>query len=646
MSWAALAAIVNPLEGDTDTSNIKGSHGEFEYYTIVIGFTGSSRPNFTDIINYQPRGLSLDDQGNPIPATWGRTNKAPQWKDQELKQNGEGSIEDTPVIKWSCPSTIRSSLPKEHRDANDAIKTWLSKNEGALWWHNGNSDLCSKHGGPHLHIIAKSTRVGDGLYRRLNTGSSYQPIVKSVKAAGGYIRSQGVKSLESLILYLNTPPRIFMGSICTTIGAIRSQYNERDIRWTSEVNDIFDELFDDCDSTNAQPGGNEPRRLKRNAFECTPEVLEMVARLQNRKSGAGFNTGRDSGESVGNVQPGPSKRHKLDFEQTECPGMDRVEIPKSTPKSKYVATLEKIMIKYNAHDKESIIELMINDRKPKVSEKVKLFIQHLTRMGQLEQFTSAALDSLKLIYLPLTFSEIAKRARYSDWFNGPDYFCIQDSLRYWLAWIEEQGWSPSEIVKRVRIVYDKKKPKINSFVIIGKSNTGKSMFMWETLQKLHPMIGTYTCAANEDRFAFDNFPGKRVAFSHEGTFGTSQMEMAKTIAGGQPCMVEVKHKNKVRAGRIPWFISCQHEPWLLALNDDDKEAFRNRCFFYETRKSDSVPELEKLINPNIWYYLLLADDAGYTDEEYCSDQILLLDEEPIPEQEVNELDDSDDYELE
>lgn len=639
MSWSDLALRYQPAVDSDPKSNSTSSYAKFEYYTFIIGSESRVRPCFTDIVNYQPRGFSRDEDGALIPNKWAKSNKAQAYRDEELKPYGEGSVDDTEVCRWNCPAAIRSALSSDNRAANDAIKVWLVKNEAALWWHDGNSDLCSKFGGPHLHIIGKSISVGNGLFRRLNTGSSYQPLVDAVKRAGGYIRSQGVKSLESLILYLNTPPRVFMGSMCTKIGAIRAQFIQHDIRWTSAENNDFEEWFDDCSPSDAECGGSQPGRLKRNAFQCTEEVSQLVARVQARKHTAGYDAGYDARTTDGALQSAPPKRFKLDSMQGECEGVVGVEVPKSTSKSKYVATLERIMIKYNRHDKEALasLQLEIGD-----NHKVSLFIQHLTRMGTLAQFCSSARDSLKVYFQKLSFMEIAKKARFSNWYPPEKFYSVSDSLHLFLCWVEGQNWSKSRLVSDVQQVYDMQKTKINSLVIVGDSNTGKSLFFNEVLQKLHPMYALYTCEANEDRFAFEEFPGKRVAFAHEGTFGTQQMEMAKQIAGGQECEVGVKHKQKVKVYRLPWFITSNKVPWLLAQCDADKVAFRNRCFYYETHHDPEVPELKKSIHPGIWYYLLLGNDAGYRDDQFTRDSLLELGGGATP---VSEAEEDSDYEI-
>lgn len=645
MNWGELVRRHQKPQTVDESDSLSKSYGKFEHYTFVIGCSNRKGLNFVNLDNYHPKALAVDSEGNYIPSNYPKkTNKGSSWKEEDLNAVGDGSIDDTAVSRWNTPASVLSNLPDKHKKACNSIKTWLTKYDCALWWHDGNSDLCSKYGGEHLHVIATSISTGNGMYQRLNTGTPYQTVVNAVKDAGGYIRSQGVKSLESLILYLNTPPRLFMGSISLKIGAIRAEFIRRGTTWTAETNDLLDEWFDDCVPDNTELEVRKSAGKRRNAFECNEEVSEMVGRLQNRKREAGYRTGSETGEHVDDLYPEPPKRLKLDPGNSECSGMVGMEIPKATARTKFVSTLEKIMIKYNKHDKEALCSLQSQIGS---QHKVSKFIEHLTRMGTLESFTQSAKDNLKITYQELTFMDIAKKARYSNWFNPKDHYNIETSLRWWIGWVQGQNWSISKVIKNIEDVYDRKKTKINSLVIFGESNTGKSIFMLEPIQKLHPSYALYTSAANEDRFAFGEFPGKRVAFSHECEFGTQQLDMAKQIMGGQDTDVDVKHKNRVRVYRLPFFITSNKLPWGLCRSDADKTAFRNRCYYYTTRHDSEVPELEKQLHPGMWYYLLLGSDADLTDEEYTVERLLTLGsgESPLPEPEDEEDGDSD-YEIE
>lgn len=641
MNWNDFAKTVQN-KTTTPTEPLKSSYGKFERYTFIIGKRNpTADPDFLDICNYTPKGYKLDDDGNRVESNFKRSNKGAVYWEEELRVCGPDSIDDRAVVKWTTPQPLLANLSAADKKALNEIKSWLVKSKCAIWWHDGNADLCSKFGGPHLHVIKEACSVGNGQFQRLNTGSPYQKLCDSIKAAGGYVRSQGVKDITALVLYLNTPPRVFMGSMCLDIGRIRTTLQRKGVKWEDGMVDTEEEWFEDTSDENIEPtaiprtGG--PRRSD---FECTEEIDAMVARLQKRKLDAGCSTGEFTGECFKVPQQPPPKRYRFDNDQRESGSVDSIPIPKETPKTKHVTSLENIMKKHNCYDKEALNTLThtLGD-----THKITLFIRYLTRTGVLEKYVGAANDNLKTAYQPLKLMDFAKKAKESDWYPSDKFYSIDKSLSWFIDWVKGQNWRVTKFVSDVLSIYDKHKSKHNAFCITGKSNTGKSAFFNDVLQRLHPFYATYTCAANEDRFAFAEFSGKRVAFAHEGTFGTQQMEMAKMICGGQEVDVEVKCKSKVRIYRIPFFITSNQIPWILATNDADKLAFQNRCIVYVSNPVPGVPELTKQLHPGLWYYLLQGLENDVEENDFTAETLMKLDGGSTP---VLESDDDEDYEIE
>lgn len=641
MNWSDFAKTVQNKKTTPDEP-LKSSYGKFERYTFIIG---KSRPSgdrdFLDIENYTPKGYKVDENGERVESNFKRSNKGAIYWEEELRPCGPDSIDDRAVVKWTTPQSILANLTAADKKALNEIKSWVIKTNSAIWWHDGNADLCSKFGGPHLHIIREAVSVGNGQFQRLNTGAPYQKLCDSVKAAGGYIRSQGVKDLTALVLYLNTPPRVFMGSMCSNIGGIRATLQRKGIKWEEGLVDTEEEWFADTGDEDSEPAAiTRTGGQRKSDFECTEEIDAMVARLQKRKYDSGYSSVESTGESFKLPEQPPPKRYRPDNEQRESGSLDSIPTPKETPKTKHVTSLEHIMQKYNCYEKESL-----NTLTSKLGEthKVTLFIKYLTRTGVLQNYVGAAIDNLKTEYQPISMLEFAKRAKESDWFPPATHYTIDKSLTWFIDWVKVQNWSITQFVKDVVGVYDKRRPKINTLCIIGTSDTGKSSFFCEVLEKLQPFYATYTMASNEDRFAFAEFAGKRVAFAHEGSFGTQQMEMAKMICGGQAVDVEVKCQKKVRVYRIPFFITCNHLPWQLAINDADKLAFQNRCIMYKTIKVDEVPKLTKDLHPGLWYYLIQGLENNIEEADFTAATLMKLDGGSSP---VLESDDDEDYEIE
>lgn len=641
MNWSDFAKTVQN-KSTQSIEPLKSSYGKFERYTFIIG---KSRPSgerdFLDIENYTPKGYKIGDDGQRVESNFKRSNKGAVYWEEELRPCGPDSIDDRAVVKWTTPQSILANLTAADKKALNEIKSWVIKSNSAIWWHDGNADLCSKFGGPHLHIIREAVSVGNGQFQRLNTGAPYQKLCDSIKAAGGYIRSQGVKDITALVLYLNTPPRVFMGSMCTYIGGIRANLQRKGIKWEEGLVDTEEEWFADTGDEDIEPAAiSGTGGQRRSDFECTEEIDAMVARLQKRKLDAGCSTGESTGECFKLPQQPPPKRYRPDNEQRESGSLESIPTPKETPKTKHVTTLEHIMEKYNKYDKEALNTLThtLGD-----THKVTLFIKYLTRTGMLQNYVASANDNLKTAYQPKTLMEFAKKAKDSDWFPSDTYYSIDKSLSWFIGWVSGQNWRVRKFVDDVLSIYDKHRPKLNTFCIIGKSNTGKSAFFNEVLQDLHHFYAIYTAAANEDRFAFAEFTGKRVAFAHEGEFGTQQMEMAKMICGGQEVDVEVKCKSRIRVYRIPFFITSNKIPWRLATDDADKLAFVNRCIMYTSNEVPGVPVLTRKLHPGLWYYLLQGLEHDLEENDFTAETLMKLDGGSTP---VLESDDDEDYEIE
>lgn len=638
MAWSDFANTVQNKSGKPKTN--LNSYSNYEYYTFVIGIKNPDpdNPEFTDIRNYVPRGLKTDSKGEFIPSSFKSSNKSSRYQDMELGRWGDNSIEDTEVVKWSTPNPVLSELSREHKAACNAFKAWLIKTPAAFWWHNANPDRECKYGGPHFHIIKQSIPVGDGKYQRLNTGAPYKTFKDAIAASGGYVYSATVKDLGALVLYLNTPPRQFMGSMCPKIGAIRRMYNECGTEWSSGYDDAVSEWFDDIgaeDPVDRECSDGGPRR---NAFELTEEVRAMVARVQKRKLDAGFAPGPSADDSIRDFEGPSTKRDKCDYLESEHGSVGRMEMPKCTSKTKLVETLERIMYKYNKYDKEALQTWAYT---LPTHDKARVFIESLTRQNLIQQYTDNARETLKVAAQPLKMIDFATKAKDSSWYPEDLFYSIGESLRLWTGWARSQNISPSKLVRNIQAVYDMHKVKINTLVVKGESDSGKSTFINEPLQDLHPHYASYSTTSNEDRFAFSEFPGKRVAFAHEGTFGPTLIETAKMIWGGQTVDVDVKHKNRVRVYRIPFFINSQHDPWMYALNDADKQALRNRCFYYEVKKNADVPPITKKLHPGMWYYLLMGVENDYDDTKYYSKELMEGHTDSVPE-----VDSDIEYEIE
>nr|ASM94083.1 putative non-structural NS1 [Caledonia starfish parvo-like virus 3] len=126
--------------------------------------------------------------------------------------------------------------------------------------------------------------------------------------------------------------------------------------------------------------------------------------------------------------------------------------------------------------------------------------------------------------------------------------------------------------------------KENSLCIYGDSNAGKSWII-QPLQKVcnqHTINGGGG-TAEDGQFKFMGMVGKRWALFNEMIVSDLSAEKMKEILGGENAEVPVKFAAPTRIGRIPCFITCNHEPFKYVTSPQNKTALNNRCKTYNWR---------------------------------------------------------------
>ena len=187
-----------------------------EWYTVIIGAP------FINPIYFEPQTVKKDSKGKPIPSRFGGQNA---YQTAPLNPSGGShpNVDNKVVNNWKTASADLQMLAGAERQLVNAIKKWINAADSAVWYHDGNSDLCSLFGGPHLHVVVKSAARMDGSYPVLQYGGDYKNVCKFVdqlRTADGfgdcYIKSQRVRLLSNLVKYLGTAPRIFLSTLIVT----------------------------------------------------------------------------------------------------------------------------------------------------------------------------------------------------------------------------------------------------------------------------------------------------------------------------------------------------------------------------------------------------------------------------------------------
>jgi hypothetical protein len=102
-------------------------------------------------------------------------------------------------------------------------------------------------------------------------------------------------------------------------------------------------------------------------------------------------------------------------------------------------------------------------------------------------------------------------------------------------------------------------PKINTFVLQGATNTGKSLLLSLLLKDTHPTH----ISREKDRstFHFDQLPNSTSVISEEPIIDQTTIGTRKLLLEGSPLPTDMKHTDKEFIHRLPIFSSTNHNLW-------------------------------------------------------------------------------------
>ncbi|UOH27067.1 nonstructural protein 1 [Galliform chaphamaparvovirus 13] len=137
-----------------------------------------------------------------------------------------------------------------------------------------------------------------------------------------------------------------------------------------------------------------------------------------------------------------------------------------------------------------------------------------------------------------------------------------------------QGIEPTKFDTAFHTWITKKDPKINTLVLIGPSNTGKSQFI----------SGLKACVSwgeivNGQSFNFEGLIGNTLGVWEEPLIGPELAEKCKQIFEGMPTAINVKYKRPHTLPRTPIIMTTNHHPWRFCQAEED--MFKNRMYIFQ-----------------------------------------------------------------
>ncbi|EUB54832.1 Non-capsid protein NS-1 [Echinococcus granulosus] len=154
-----------------------------------------------------------------------------------------------------------------------------------------------------------------------------------------------------------------------------------------------------------------------------------------------------------------------------------------------------------------------------------------------------------------------------------------------IQWLEDM-FSANEIAVvdfaiTLRIIMNCEDEKINTLVLYGPTNTGKSLICKLTTTFLEH--GCVTRRQEASAFAYENLLNREVALMEEPRICAANQQDLKQILGGEPFEVSVKYQNPDLLERLPVIVTT-NEPLGVRLSDVDAAAIEGRCKIYTLDK--------------------------------------------------------------
>ena len=313
-----------------------------EWYTVIIG------ASFINPIYFEPQTIKKDNKGKPVPSKFGGQNA---YQTTPLNPSGGShpNVDQKLVNNWKTASADLQMLSGGERQLVNAIKKWINSTESSVWYHDGNSDLCSLFGGPHLHVVVKSVARMDGSYPVLQYGGDYKNICKfteQLRQHDGigdcYCKSQRVRLLPNLVKYLGTSPRIFLGTRSVEVGTLRRQMAVDKDKDDGPINDIGCD-DDDVDDSGADDG---PQQIDSDDFG---PVCQPIKRQRDDSDFQDSNKQIRRSDSHTSLKASDDNIPPTDFSR------DAVQLKPDTNQDRLAKLLERLMIYLGEYDYESII---------------------------------------------------------------------------------------------------------------------------------------------------------------------------------------------------------------------------------------------------------------------------------------------------
>lgn len=151
-----------------------------------------------------------------------------------------------------------------------------------------------------------------------------------------------------------------------------------------------------------------------------------------------------------------------------------------------------------------------------------------------------------------------------------------------------------QVVNFLRTLYDvieRRVPKLNSILILGPSNCGKSYFV-DMICNYLLNVGRMGTLNKYNQFGLADCSGKRIIVWDEPNYESARIEDLKKILGGGEHKVNTKFKNDQAVYRTPVIITTNNHISIIT-----NPSFNDRMRHYIWRPFNFLKDCTKLPNP-------------------------------------------------
>lgn len=611
----------------------------YKHYALCIG------AHFIHPKLFRPECVQYDSRGEVLKSKY-RPDE-PWLKGIDLAPPGSaGDQHYNQVAKWTSQGDLLNKLSRKERNLVNDIKYLLESFECMVWAHNANSDKCAEFGGPHLHVVISSPIDRHGKLVNPTRKNNVRSLRANLEAAGGYLRSERVYSLEAIARHLMLEPRLYLGSNSAELGAEAPKYWRRRLESVSskepdseecEYDDIVGQLspsqedwidceWGDATTYNSNPDtgdrgwGREPPAKKSKPtdrqFRSIPASYKPSAFAYARRNEPSHTQTRTTGgdvdeptEDAGSDQSDTDQTFRKNApEQDQYPmdpniarGKKLLEADIKETATDRTTSILRYIIEYVSEYQTDLITRACEDLPPNDTVRIKWAkLQH--RPGVKRQIESLC-EEYRAKFAVMPFRELCERYNRGHCKRrSAGLATVSESIKYWFTWCEDQGMDATRIIYEIVAVMEKIYSKYNSFCLIGPSNGGKSLFLTYPLRSLLPFVGDVGAEGNASAFDFMDCVNQRVIFFSECMIDPTHIDKFKKVCGGEEFKVAVKYTGPKEILRSPVIITGNNPPWRMDYSA--KTPLENRMFIHQTKPIPDLKNIKTRIHPSMWLIFL------------------------------------------